>query len=77
MDLITAPIFFVGVALLLWIGAEWTIKAIVKAETSGSIWSPPIWPVRFLIPLGSLLLLLQGLAKSIRDFSKARTRGVS
>ena len=77
MDLITAPIFFIGVGLLAWMGAEWTIKAVANAETSGSIWSPPIWPMKGLIPLGSILLLLQGLSKTIRNFRVARTGGSS
>ena len=75
MDLVTAPFFFIGVALLVWMGSEWTIQAIETGRTSGSIWSPIIWPMRLLIPLGSFLLLLQGLAKLIRDFGIARTGG--
>lgn len=72
VDLATALFFFIGVGLLLWVGVVWTIKAIVGGSTSGSIWDPIIWPMRLLIPLGSFLLLLQGLAKFIRDFAIAR-----
>ena len=73
VDMITALFFFAGVGLMLWVGAEWTAKAIIKGATSGSIWDPIIWPMRLLIPLGSFLLLLQGVAKFIRDFNVART----
>lgn len=72
VDLVTAPFFFVAIGVLLWVGAEWTVQAIVGKATSGSIWSPTIWPMRLLIALGSFLLLLQGLAKFIRDFGVAR-----
>lgn len=74
MDLVMFPVFFLSVGVLGWAGAEWTIKALVEGATSGSIWNPIIWPVRLLIPLGCFLLLLQGLAKFIRDFGLARDR---
>lgn len=70
-DLLTSPIFFLIMGLLVWKGVEFTVQSIVGAETSGSMWSPPIWPARLLIPLGSFLLLLQGLAKFIRDLGIA------
>jgi len=72
VDLVTAPIFFIGVATLCWVGTEWTIKAYLEGTTSISHWEPPIWPIRGLLALGSFLLVIQGLAKSIRDFSVAR-----
>lgn len=72
VDLVTAPFFFFGVGIMMWAGAEWTGKAIIGGVTSGSIWDPIIWPMRLLIPLGSFLLLLQGLAKFIRDFAIVR-----
>lgn len=73
VDLVTALFFFMGIGLLFWVGLVWTGKAIVGGTTSGSVWDPIIWPMRLLIPLGSFLLLLQGLAKFIRDFGIART----
>ena len=36
-------------------------------ETSYSAWNPPIWPIKAMIPLGTLLLLLQGIAKLLQD----------
>ena len=73
IDLCTSLLFFAGVGLLLWQGTEWTYKAIMGGVTSGSIWDPIIWPVRMLIPVGALLLLLQGIVKFIRDLRIART----
>lgn len=72
VDLITAPIFFIGVATLFWVSTEWTIKAYLDGTTSISHWEPLIWPIRGLLALGSFLLVLQGLAKFIRDFDIAR-----
>ena len=72
---IMAPIFFISLSLLFWAGADWTIHGMIGKVTSGSVWEPIIWPVRLLIPLGCLLLLLQGVARVIRDFDLVRTGG--
>lgn len=72
VELITAPLFFIGVATLFWVGTQWTIKAYVEGTTSISHWEPLIWPIRGLLALGCFLLLIQGIAKYIRDFSVAR-----
>lgn len=75
VNLIGAPVLFAGLAALLWAGADWTIEAIKMNTKATSFLEPIIWPVRLLIPLSSLLLILQGLAQSIRDF-RAGTEGV-
>jgi len=72
VNLALAPFFFGCLGLMFWWGVRWTAEAIVKDVTSGSAWDPVIWPARMLIPLGCFLLLLQGLAKYIRDFSVAK-----
>jgi len=36
-------------------------------ETTETIWEPPIYPLKLTIPIAGFLLLLQGLAKFIRD----------
>jgi TRAP-type mannitol/chloroaromatic compound transport system permease small subunit len=36
-------------------------------ERTESAWEPVIWPSRLMLVIGSLLLLLQGLAKFVRD----------
>jgi len=78
VDLATAPLFFLVCGVLVWEGSKWTAESIIGADTSGSIWDPIVWPIRLLIPLGCLLLFLQGLAKFIRDFGIARrARGSS
>lgn len=73
MDLITAPVFFIGVGVMFWVGSEWTIKAIVLGTGWSGAWLVPIWPVRLFIPVASALLIIQGVAKAIRDFNAVRT----
>lgn len=60
-DLIASLFYIAFCALIVWGGAEWTWKAMVRGLTSGSQWDPPLTPIRMTIPLGAFLLLLQGL----------------
>ncbi|MCL0065390.1 TRAP transporter small permease subunit [Dehalococcoidia bacterium] len=72
-DIITFPFFVLFLGMLLWAGwvrfwGAWTIR-----ETAGTLWDPPLYPILATIPLGALLLLLQGLADFIRNLHHAFT----
>lgn len=67
LDLVTSLLFFAFCVTLVWKGAEMTWHALVWKAHSDSAWGPLLFPVYLLVPLGSFLLLLQGLAKFIRD----------
>ena len=59
--------FFPGFLALLWYGAPYAYTSFLIRELS--IYSPagmPIWPLKILIPLGSLFLLIQGVAEVAR-----------
>ena len=73
MDVATAGFFFLFVGVLLWKGIPGAIRAVVLGEHSQTIWGAPEWPTKVAIPLGALLLLLQGIAKLIRDLHLAVT----
>ena len=66
-------IFAVFMAVLIWKGAHLTYYSIKMHEAGEPPWGPPIFPLKLLIPLGAVLLLLQGLAKAIRDLTFAIT----
>lgn len=72
VDLMMAPIFYIGLGLLAWYGLDYTITGLVRGETSGTLWDPVIWPIRMLIPLGAILLMLQGTVTYVRSFHIAR-----
>ena len=61
------PLFFLYVGVLLWTGSIFFFESMVENERSGSLWNPIIWPYKFVVPLGALLIFLQGLAQFIRD----------
>jgi len=71
LDVITAGVFFLFVIILLrasFYGAldSWQLK-----ETTISAARAILWPVKAVVPIAAALLLLQGLAKFIRDFFHA------
>ena len=67
VDVITAMLFFFFCVLLVWKGGVMAWKAISNLEHSRTVWSPPLYPIKAMIPIGATLLLIQGLAKFIRD----------
>jgi TRAP-type mannitol/chloroaromatic compound transport system permease small subunit len=68
--------FFPGMALFLVAGAESTWVSWRLGERSAETsWMPPLWPLKALVPLSSLLLILQGfseLLKSLHAFRHER-----
>jgi len=64
-------VFFIFTLTLLWFGIEMAWNSISDWETSYSAWNPPIWPVKLAIPVGTALLVLQGLAKLLQDITVA------
>lgn len=64
-------LFFFFCGVLVWQSGAWAWNSFSKGMTSGTIWDPPIWPMQWILFLGSLLLLLQGCNKFIRDLFTA------
>jgi len=59
--------FFPSMGALLYFGTEFTIKSWKILETSGeSMWSPPIYPFKAIIPVTVLLLIIQGIVQFVR-----------
>jgi TRAP-type mannitol/chloroaromatic compound transport system permease small subunit len=73
LDLFTWVLFYLFVGLLFWEGAQFAFKSVRRMELAGSVWDPPIWPIKLCIPIGALLMLLQGSVKTIKDIHLAFT----
>lgn len=71
VDLCTSVLFFMFLSALLYYGSSMALDSISSFESSYSAWNPPIWPVKLAIPIGCLLLLLQGIAKLAQDAQHA------
>jgi TRAP-type mannitol/chloroaromatic compound transport system permease small subunit len=74
LDLFTFVFFVLYAGTLVWIGGDMAWASIQQGETTGTPWSPPIWPVKLAIPVAGLLLLLQGTANLLRDLGIATPR---
>jgi TRAP-type mannitol/chloroaromatic compound transport system permease small subunit len=53
--------------VLTWQSAVWFWEAVSQGLTSGTIWDPPIWPMRLVILMGAFFLFLAAFGKSVRD----------
>jgi len=67
MNIITFPAIFIFGGVLLWLGWEFAVRSYLMQERSISTWNPLVWPIKFAIPLGAALLLLQGTAMFLTD----------
>jgi TRAP-type mannitol/chloroaromatic compound transport system permease small subunit len=68
VDLITGLIFLLTFVLLLWKSMQFGWMSFSQREALNSYWAPPIFQIKMLLPVGIFLLLIQGIAKFIRDF---------
>jgi TRAP-type mannitol/chloroaromatic compound transport system permease small subunit len=67
MDIATSFLFFLFVGMMAVYGGSLAWESLSMLERSESAWNPPIYPVKLTIPLGCILLLLQGLTTLIRN----------
>jgi TRAP-type mannitol/chloroaromatic compound transport system permease small subunit len=67
LDIGTSFLFFLFCGMLLIYGGSLAWDSLSRFEHSQSAWNPPLYPAKLMIPLAALLLMLQGIAKFIRD----------
>jgi len=67
VDLVTYLVFFLVCIVLLQYGSQVAWDSLRSNTKTPSMWGPPMWPSQMLIPIGAVLIGLQGLAKWIRD----------
>ena len=67
LDIITSILFFLFSGMLLIYGGSLAWDSLSRFEHSQSAWNPPLYPAKLMIPIAALLLMLQGLAKLMRD----------
>ncbi|TCS64565.1 tripartite ATP-independent transporter DctM subunit [Primorskyibacter sedentarius] len=54
-----------------WVSSEYWLKSFLSGEqASDSTWAPLLWPARLAMPVGALLLFLQGFPELFRAFHK-------
>jgi len=68
IDIITSFFFFSFIIVLLWKSGVMAVEAWRLGERSETLFSPPLFPVKVIIPIGAFLILIQGFAQFIRNF---------
>lgn len=67
-DVITyATLFFPFLLVWLYQGIKYAAKSWAMHETSWSVFAPPLYPIKTVIPLAAFLLLIQGFAVFVRQ----------
>jgi TRAP-type mannitol/chloroaromatic compound transport system permease small subunit len=72
-DIITFGLFLIFCGMILIYGGSLAWDSLTRLEHSQSAWNPPLYPVKLMIPTGAFLLLLQGIAKLVRDIIAVST----
>lgn len=52
--------------LMFWLGGQLFLSSLAKLERTNTVWAPPLYPLRGVIPLAATLMLLQVLAQLLR-----------
>ncbi|HVZ43297.1 MAG TPA: TRAP transporter small permease subunit [Ramlibacter sp.] len=66
-DIVTSVFFFIFILTMLWTSARFAMDAVNVGEHSFTEWGVQYWPVKLTMPIGALLLTMQGVAKLIKD----------
>ncbi len=67
MDSATALLFFLVMGVIIWQGWKMAFNSTIMRECTCSVWRPPIYPFKWVIPGAGFLLLMQGIANFTRD----------
>lgn len=73
LDVVTFFLFLAMCITLIWYGGKAAANSWRLNEHTNSVWGPPLYPLRTVVPIGALLLLIQGIGKFVRDLTVAVT----
>ena len=76
VDLITSVLSLLFCLVLLWEGGKFAWSATLMGRHTGTPWNPPVFIVLWVLPVGGGLLLIQVVAKFIRDMLTVTGRQV-
>lgn len=74
MDIVAYVVFFFPVMIsLVYFSSQFALKSWQMLERSGeSMWQPPIYPFKTVLPLAALLILIQGVVQFVRSIQSLR-----
>lgn len=71
VDVCTSSLFFFFCAVLVWVGSETALESVQSGSRAGNVLNLPLFIPQMLVPVGGLLLGLQGIFRLIKDFKTA------
>ena len=74
-DIITSVFFFIFIGTMLVTSYRFAADSVNFNEHSFTEWGIQYWPVKLTMPIGAALLLLQGIAKLIKDVLLVMRKG--
>ena len=72
VDAFTVLFLFICLVFLLYGGINSTNYSLTFSERSYSAWQPYMWPVKFVMVFGIVMMLLQSIAEFFRDILMLR-----
>jgi TRAP-type mannitol/chloroaromatic compound transport system permease small subunit len=66
LDVWTFALFAMGVIILTWGGWEMAWMSIKARERMPTVWAPPYYFMKMLVPLGGVLVMVQGVADVLK-----------
>jgi TRAP-type C4-dicarboxylate transport system permease small subunit len=75
LEILFAPVFFLIAGCIAWTGWEYFYDSLSRLQTASTVFRAPLYPIKFTLPLGGALLLLQGLSKLVRDIASLAAGG--
>lgn len=66
LEIVNYPVIIAFCVILMYYAVPFATQSWEYGETSYSSWNPPIWPVKFFIPLALALLGLQAMVEWLR-----------
>jgi TRAP-type mannitol/chloroaromatic compound transport system permease small subunit len=67
LDVITAPVFFLFMGILVWKLGVMAVQSVEEREVMSTILAPPIYPMKVIVTIGTFLFFLQGVVALIRN----------
>ncbi len=64
-----ACMFFPFIAIFTYYGIDYAYYSWSQLENSWSVWGPPLYPIKTVIPLTAIMLLLQGISEVIKNIA--------
>jgi len=71
-DILIFLSIFLVCGVVVWHGGKWAIDITLTGERSQSLWNPVLWPVRWTIPIGASMVIIQALRDLVYSFKIIR-----